>query len=86
MLGKIPQIAPRVKLCIISEFPLFSKYTHTKTKAPVNGMTAIRPAIDGIFFAIPVAMKIIIKLIDALIRICMIISPCVQQVTGVYKT
>lgn len=70
MLGKIPQSAPHAKSCMITGLPLFSKYTHTKTKAPVSGMTAMRPADDGNFFAIPVATKIMTRLITAFSKIC----------------
>jgi hypothetical protein len=51
---QIPQSAPLVKSCMIIGSSLFSKYTHTRIIAPVSGITLIRPAIDGSFFAIAV--------------------------------
>jgi hypothetical protein len=56
--------------------PLFSTCIQTKTKAPVNGMTTIRPAIDGNFFQIPVARRIMTKLKIIFIKICMNIFCC----------
>lgn len=70
MLGRIPQRAPLVKSCMISGSPLFSICIHTRTSAPASGMTAIRPAVAGSFFPIPVAIIIIATLRITLIRIC----------------
>jgi len=79
MLGTIPQSAPVAKACMIAELPLFSKCIQTRTMAPVRGMTAIRPATDGNFFAIPVATRMMTKLRAVLIRICMKVSPAAQH-------
>jgi len=58
-------------------------YTHTRTSAPVSGITPIRPAADGCLFPIAVAATITIRLIMILIRIC-IFSFCTTRKSPVY--
>jgi len=70
MLGKIPQRAPLVKSCMIFGLPPFSRYIQTNTSAPVNGITPINPAAEGILLPISVAIRIIITLITTFIKIC----------------
>ncbi len=70
MLGRIPQRAPLVNSCMISELPSFSICIQTRTSAPASGMTAIRPAVDGSFLPIAVAARIMTTLNIILIRIC----------------
>ena len=70
MLGRIPQRAPLAKFCMISGLPLFSTYIHTRTSAPVSGMTPTRPAADGNLLPIAVAVRITATLKMTLIRIC----------------
>jgi hypothetical protein len=72
ILGKIPQRAPFAKFCIICGFPLFSKYIHIKTNAPVRGITPISPAVDGHFFPRAVAISMMHTLRTALRKICII--------------
>lgn len=73
MLGRIPQRAPLAKFCMISCSPLFSRCIHTRMRAPVSGMTPIRPAVDGSFFPIAVAARITTTLMTTLIRMCMML-------------
>lgn len=72
MLGRIPQRAPFVKSCMITGSPLFSTYIHTRTRAPVSGMTPIRPAVDGNFFPTAVAIRMMTTLRTTLITICIV--------------
>ncbi|MFO7970500.1 MAG: hypothetical protein R6U40_01980, partial [Desulfobacterales bacterium] len=58
------------KVCMTSESPLFSRYIQTSTRAPVSGITPIRPAVEGNLLPTAVATRIIIKLIAILSRIC----------------
>ena len=76
--GQDPPEAPLAKFCMTTGSPLFSRYTHTRTRAPVRGITPMRPAMEGNFFPIPVAMKITARLSTAFIRIC-IVAPRVSQ-------
>ncbi len=70
-LGSIPQRASFVKSCMISGSPLFSRYIYTMTKAPVRGMTPTRPAVDGSFFPIAVATRMMATLRIIFSKICM---------------
>ena len=85
MLGSIPQRAPLVKSCMISGSPLFSRYIHTRTKAPVRGMTPTRPAVDGSFFPIAVATRMMATLRITFSKICMstvlLYTDCLNRVT-----
>lgn len=70
ILGSIPQRAPFVNSCMIFGLPLFSRYIHTRTNAPVRGMTPTRPAVDGNFFPIAVATRMMATLKTIFNKIC----------------
>jgi len=89
MLGRIPQRAPLAKFCMISGSPLFSIYIQMRTKAPVRGMTPTRPAVDGSFFPIPVATRMIATLKTTFSNICindsLIVQPLINRLTYIGK-
>ena len=69
-LGSIPQRAPLAKPAMMPGSPWFSKYTQARTKAPVKGITPIKPATEGNRLAAKVARRIIATLSEILIKSC----------------
>jgi len=85
ILGRIPQIAPLVKSCIITGSPLFSRYSQTSTRAPVRGMTPIKPAAEGIRLPIAVAKRIIATLKTTLIKSCIFSSKILERLAKTFN-
>lgn len=69
MLGAIPQRAPLANSWTTSGSPPWSRYVQTKTRAPVKGMTPIKPPRDGNLAAMAVARRTTATVTRVFVRI-----------------